>query len=453
MGLVVSEVWSWGVIVAVLCVALCVAFLLRGREKEGGSVVRFVEDIFVGDDDDDFSRVRARRKTEFVDWKSPDVIGSIKWIEERWSKHLKRVGGEAKRNDVKNSKINLSEMCKNVKDLADREKYLQAGEAMLLLEASSRGGGRGEEVILEIGQSSYDLIRSRYCFGMEFKDRLNDTKDWTLSTDDKKNIRKVWYKPSSTKSGSIIVKVECMFKNCDIVNLMAFAKECHTCKQWIPFTRHASKVVDVKETTGIESVVHVCIGIPGIARDILLHIWCNDSLESKKFYFFCNSVGEAIAIGLVEKECQRMTLNIESTSIGKLVKSQPEFYESVLRPKFEKAKKLVTAERETVETVCGWALKDIIGGYFKRKKRRYFVYEEGVGSSINSPKILKYYESDGNVIGTTPLKIMFILGAVRGDDSERVLLVSEEMEGGGSRMVKLEFDNKGVREEMAMKLV
>ena len=57
MGLVVSEVWSQGVIVAVLCVALCVAFLLRvGREKEGGSGVGVVEDIFVGDDDDDFSR-------------------------------------------------------------------------------------------------------------------------------------------------------------------------------------------------------------------------------------------------------------------------------------------------------------------------------------------------------------------------------------------------------------
>ena len=70
-----------------------------------------------------------------------------------------------------------------------------------------------------------------------------------------------------------------------------------------------------------------------------------------------------------------MTLNTESTSIGKLVKSQPEFYERALRPKFEKAKKLVTIERG--ETVCGWALKDIIGGYFKRKKRRYFVYEEG----------------------------------------------------------------------------
>ena len=76
-----------------------------------------------------------------------------------------------------------------------------------------------------------------------------------------------------------------------------------------------------------------------------------------------------------------------------------------------------------------------------------------VGSSINSPKILKYYSSSTNVIGTTPLKIMFILGAVRGDDSERVLLVSEEKEGGGSRMVKLEFDSKWVREEMAMKLM
>ena len=72
-----------------------------------------------------------------------------------------------------------------------------------------------------------------------------------------------------------------------------------------------------------------------------------------------------------------MTLNIESTSIGKLVKSQPEFYENLLRPKFENAKKIVTAERETVKTVHGWALKDIIGGHFKRKKRRYFVYEEG----------------------------------------------------------------------------
>ena len=76
-----------------------------------------------------------------------------------------------------------------------------------------------------------------------------------------------------------------------------------------------------------------------------------------------------------------------------------------------------------------------------------------VGSSINSPKNLKYYSSSTNVIGTTPLKIMFILGAVRGDDSERVLLVSEEKEGGGSRMVKLEFDSKWVREEMAIKLM
>lgn len=237
-----------------------ITFLYKRSTKE--SLVLETRHPSTGDVD--CSNLRARRKTEFIDYSSPSIIGSKAWIDLKWNGHLERVGAGAKRNGFK-GKINIKKECSSITNLKDQEKYLQAGSKLLLLISRTN--------LTSTDLPDIELIKLKYCFALEFKSRLKDEEGWTLSSDDKKNIRKVWYKPSTTKEGSLLVKVNCTFKKCDILHLMSFAKECHTCKSWIPFTRHAAKIVDIKENLGIESVVHVCIGIPGIARDILLHIW------------------------------------------------------------------------------------------------------------------------------------------------------------------------------------
>jgi len=141
----------------------------------------------------------------------------------------------------------------------------------------------------------YTQIKQRYTFSREFTQRLRDNDSWTLSSNDEKNNRKVWYKKGG--SSNLLVKVECDFCHCDLVHVLAHAKEAHTCPSWIPFTRFAAKVVDVKGDDGIELVVHACIGIPGISRDALIHFWTNDSLDEQgKYYLFNNSVGEGQGI-------------------------------------------------------------------------------------------------------------------------------------------------------------
>ena len=62
-------------------------------------------------------------------------------------------------------------------------------------------------------------------------------------------------------------------------------------------------------------------------------------------------------------------------------------------------------------------------------------------------------DTDKNIAGMTPMKIMFIEDAVLGEkNGGRCVLVSELLKNGNTRMVSLEFDSKIVAGEMVEKL-
>ena len=259
---------------------LIAALLLLWSLKQDKSLDKNSE-LLQGLSGEDFSSLRARRRTAIKGGDDdPEIIGTRSWVALRWSKHLElEKGGGGK------GKLDVGWMAAEVDRLAASEKYLQAGQLLLWMEKNKKDSERVHGLV-----SNYELVKQRFCFACEFKERIHDEEGYILSSSD--SGKTVWYKKSSTKKDSIVVKVQAHFKKCDVTHLMAFAKECHTCKSWIPFTRHAAEVVDARPDDGIESVVHVCVGLPGISRDILMHFWCNDFDDNGIFWFFANSVGE-----------------------------------------------------------------------------------------------------------------------------------------------------------------
>ena len=128
------------------------------------------------------------------------------------------------------------------------------------------------------------------------------------------------------------------------------------------------------------------------------------------------------------------------------------FYDGFLRPKFDRIKEKLREEDQS-DSVGGWATKEILGSAsaFKRIKRRYFTCKPGRDSTSGvtgyNSKTLKYYSTDSQVAGTTPKGFVLVADAVACEKVERGLMISEHLKG-GTRMVKLVFEDKEVARKM-----
>ncbi len=456
-----------------------------------------------------------------------DKVGSDQWVKQEWQKHV-----QGRKQQLRTKKLKrgggytVKDLEERINKLVEDGKFTPAGSALLDAEvegviccknytgmqgipvqsattgttgAPGQKGEKGDKGdIRKKGNrgdtgSLFHQVRARYCFSKHYLSQLHDSHGWNVSSSSPS--RKVSYK-KATDGNNIVVKVGADFPKASPVHLLAHAKECHTCKSWIPFTAHAAKVEDLNES-GIEAIVHVCIGVTAIrlARDVLVRFWGDDDLPNGKYTFFAHSVNEGqgvhgwdrsynspkpldirasiryavIEVSVTGADSFRIDMiseidpnlhlipdtlvnwalrKIVWVAIGLIlgmcqkmfVKETSTEVGKIMQTNakfYEGILKPKVAQAIANDRSCGyvggWAIKTVPGKRFTSSKtRRYFVIKPG-------ECILKQYSRGDGVEGTTPMKEIEVVRSLMHERHQSTLVLSE-FKGGKTRIVTLEFD-------------